>query len=258
MPITDYKVTDAERNAVYVQAQADTLSGTAAQNKAVFDAYPELVRDNLDGLCDFLANMTFSHTVDTAAATASKTAIAYFIPVGAIVEISFTNGNTSAAPTIAIDGVTHTITGMPTVAKMADSSKVTYRFRKASSSLVFLADPDYVCEYGTTSTFKWKRWASGESELRSVSNSASGVLTMEEVPSTTFYKSTEVTLTLPTGIFNNTSFAAHLTPDTESYILGVYPQYSSSTSTSLKYIVVKGGASTAQVSFRVRIDGTWK
>lgn len=162
MPITDYKVTDAERNVVYVQAQADTLSGTAAQNKAVFDAYPELVRDNLDGLCDFLANMSFTHTVDTAAATASKTAISYFIPVGAIVEIIFTNGNTSATPTIAIDGVLHTISGMPTVAKLSNSENQTYRFRKASTSLVLLAYPDYVCEYGTDGEWKYARYASGK------------------------------------------------------------------------------------------------
>ena len=164
MPITDYKVTDIERDAVRMEGKADPLTGTLAQNQAEFDEYPELIRDNLDGLCDFIATMPISYTSSAAASTANKGAITGFVPLGAIVEISMTNGNTAVSPTISIDGVTHTITGMPTVAQVQANSTQTYRFVKTgASALTFTKNPDYICEYGThTDGWVYERKASGK------------------------------------------------------------------------------------------------
>lgn len=166
MPITDYKVTDLERDAVYVQSQNDTLSGTAAQNKAVFDAYPELIRDNLDGLCDFISEFTFSHTVTVAAGTNAKTpTITTFVPIGAVIELIFNEGNTAASPTISIDGVTHSISGLPTTAKVSTSTNQTYRVKKTGAdTLVFIRYPDYICEYGTSSSWVYERYAGGNAK----------------------------------------------------------------------------------------------
>lgn len=43
MASQDYIITQQEINAVHVAAQPDRLRGTAAQNKAVFDAYSDLI-----------------------------------------------------------------------------------------------------------------------------------------------------------------------------------------------------------------------
>lgn len=187
MPITDYKVTDVERDAVYVQAQSDVLSGTAAQNKAVFDAYPELIRDNLDGLCDYVSSFTFSHTVTASASTNAKTPeITTFVPLGAIVDLIFTSGNTASSPTIAIDGVTHNISGLPTVAKLTDSGSQTYKVKRTGeTTLTFLDKPDYVCERGAVGTLSggwyYERMAGGNAKcwcnhnIGSVTLSASSI-----------------------------------------------------------------------------------
>lgn len=163
MPITDYKVTDIERDAVRMEGKADPLNGTLAQNQAEFDEYPELVRDNLDGLCDYLATMSISYGSSAAAATANKGAMTGFVPLGAIIELSMTNGNTSANPTLSIDGVTHTITGMPTVAQVQANSTQIYRLVKTgATALTYTTVPDYIIEYGTrASGFKYKYYASG-------------------------------------------------------------------------------------------------
>ena len=258
MPITDYKITDLERNAVRMEGKEDPFTGTLAQNQAEFDAYPELIRDNPDGLCDFMANIVVSHTVDTAAATAAKTAITGYVPLDSIIEIQFTNGNTSASPTISIDGTVHTITGMPTTAKMASSTNQTYRFRKASSSLVFLAYPDYVCEYGAVDTFRYARYASGRSELFSTSSTSTGTLTMSQISTSAIYGSAEMSLTLPTGVFNSAGYSANINIYSSSYVVGINPQYDTCTATALKYVVLKGGSSSSAVSFRVHLIGTWK
>ena len=52
MAIDDYKVTNAEVQAAHVQAAPNTLTGTAQENKAVFDGYPELLKDKHNGLID--------------------------------------------------------------------------------------------------------------------------------------------------------------------------------------------------------------
>jgi len=54
MAIDDYKVTNAEVQAAHVQAAPNTLTGTAQENKAVFDGYPELLKDKHNGLIDEL------------------------------------------------------------------------------------------------------------------------------------------------------------------------------------------------------------
>jgi len=183
MPITDYKVTDIERDAVRMQGKADPLQGTLAQNQAEFDEYPELVRDNLDGLCDFIATMPIAYLSSAAAATANKGAISGFVPLGAILEISMTNGNTSANPTISIDGVTHTFTNMPTTAQVQANSTQTYRFVKTGATvLTFTKNPDYISEYGTNSDgFPYTRYASGRYDYGVVYNpvitAASGTIT---------------------------------------------------------------------------------
>lgn len=167
MPITDYKVTDIERDAVRMEGKADPLSGTLAQNQAEFDEYAELVRDNLDGLCDYIATMPIAYLSSAAAATANKGAITGFVPLGAILEISMTNGNTSASPTVSIDGATHTFTNMPTVAQVQANSTQTYRFVKTgATALTFTKNPDYICEYGTrASGHNYKLYASGFGNL---------------------------------------------------------------------------------------------
>ena len=56
MAISDYTITDAQINAAHVAAQPTVLQGTAAQNKAVFDNYPELIKDHFNGLITELSN----------------------------------------------------------------------------------------------------------------------------------------------------------------------------------------------------------
>lgn len=50
--ITDKKITDGQRNAVWVQHQQDRLTGTPQQNKAVFDEYSELIREHFNEAMD--------------------------------------------------------------------------------------------------------------------------------------------------------------------------------------------------------------
>ena len=55
MALIDSKITDAEIAAAGVQSQPNKLTGTAAQNKAVFDALVKnLVKGKLNGLIDAL------------------------------------------------------------------------------------------------------------------------------------------------------------------------------------------------------------
>lgn len=166
MPITDYKVTDIERDAVKMEGKADPLMGTLAQNQAEFDEYPELVRDNLDGLCDYIATMPISYASSAAAATANKGSISGFVPLGAIIEISMINGNTAVSPTVSIDGVSHSITGMPVTAQIQANSTQTYRLVKTgATALTFTKNPDYVCEYGTNANgYPYRTWASGQTD----------------------------------------------------------------------------------------------
>ena len=57
MPITDYKVTDADISSQGVSAAPDTLTGTAAENKTVFDRLPSyVVKKSLNPLIDALSS----------------------------------------------------------------------------------------------------------------------------------------------------------------------------------------------------------
>ena len=54
MAITDYKITNADVQAVHVEAQPTVLRGSAQQNKQVFDAYGDMVTTHFNDLCDYL------------------------------------------------------------------------------------------------------------------------------------------------------------------------------------------------------------
>jgi hypothetical protein len=60
---TDYKISTAEKNAVHVEAQPTILQGSPQQNKHAFDAYPDLLMEKHNSLCDFIASDT-SATID--------------------------------------------------------------------------------------------------------------------------------------------------------------------------------------------------
>ena len=51
---TDYKISDAEKNAAHVEAQPTILQGSPQQNKHAFDAYPDLLMEKHNGLCEFI------------------------------------------------------------------------------------------------------------------------------------------------------------------------------------------------------------
>lgn len=55
MSIKDLEITDQNVQSVYVQSQPDRLTGTAQQNKAVFDALPQLIRQRFNELLEALA-----------------------------------------------------------------------------------------------------------------------------------------------------------------------------------------------------------
>lgn len=50
--------TDINAVAVSVAVVGDKLSGTVLQNKEVFDAYPEMVKDHFNDLCDYVNEQT--------------------------------------------------------------------------------------------------------------------------------------------------------------------------------------------------------
>lgn len=55
MSIKDLTITDQNVQSTYVQSQPDRLTGTAQQNKAVFDAFPQLIRQRFNALLEALA-----------------------------------------------------------------------------------------------------------------------------------------------------------------------------------------------------------
>lgn len=63
MSTTNYKVSQAQINARHVQAAADELTGTTAQNKAVFDNLPEYIAEVYNTLCDYLEDKVVSEQV---------------------------------------------------------------------------------------------------------------------------------------------------------------------------------------------------
>ena len=56
MALDEYKITDADTNAVAVSVAVtgDRLSGTVLQNKQVFDAYPNMIKTKFNNLCDYV------------------------------------------------------------------------------------------------------------------------------------------------------------------------------------------------------------
>lgn len=54
MSITDYKITATDIARVSVTSQPDTLTGTATQNKKVFDNYPEMIKEHFNNALDYL------------------------------------------------------------------------------------------------------------------------------------------------------------------------------------------------------------
>ena len=58
MAMDSYKITNAERDAVHVEAQPTRLVGTILQNKQVFDKYPDLIKDKHNALCEYVGSYT--------------------------------------------------------------------------------------------------------------------------------------------------------------------------------------------------------
>ena len=56
MSIKDLTITDQNVQSTYVQSQPDRLTGTAQQNKAVFDAFPQLIRQRFNELIALLTD----------------------------------------------------------------------------------------------------------------------------------------------------------------------------------------------------------
>lgn len=56
MAIADIKIKQTDINQVAVSSAVvgDRLSGTVLQNKQVFDAYPSMVKDHFNELCDYV------------------------------------------------------------------------------------------------------------------------------------------------------------------------------------------------------------
>ena len=56
-PIAEIKIkdTDIDAVAVAIKVAGDRLSGTVLQNKQVFDAYPAMVGEHLNDLCDYVS-----------------------------------------------------------------------------------------------------------------------------------------------------------------------------------------------------------
>ena len=55
--------TDINAVAVSVVVANDRLSGTVLQNKQVFDAYPAMVKDHFNDLCEYVSEQTPSGDV---------------------------------------------------------------------------------------------------------------------------------------------------------------------------------------------------
>lgn len=55
MAISDYKIRPADVSAVNVESANDVLSGTAQQNKQVFDKYSDMIVDKFNAFIDFFA-----------------------------------------------------------------------------------------------------------------------------------------------------------------------------------------------------------
>lgn len=202
---------------------------------------------------------TYRFISTAAAATDDKGTFAGYIHNDALIDIAFSNGNTATSPTITIGGVVYTISGMPTVAKLSTSTYQSYKFRKLSeNTLTFITYPDYTTEYGTSGDFKYERRASGMARLYMTASNSTGTLTMTQISTSQAWVSQDLSLALPTGLFNNAGYTALMTIYSRSYVISLNTLYDTSTANALSYCVIKNGSSTSAVSFRATIDGTWK
>ena len=118
MSFNDCKISESEIQTTGVQAQADTLTGSAADNKLVFDALPTLVIQKLNSLIDQMQQMSAAGQVGSepfSGITATNTqdaleqlktmidgVVAGIIPGGSITDdmlqgpVSFEKGGTGA------------------------------------------------------------------------------------------------------------------------------------------------------------------
>lgn len=58
MAIEDYKILPADIQAVHVEAQPTVLTGSAQDNKKVFDKYSDMIVEHFNDLIDELADNT--------------------------------------------------------------------------------------------------------------------------------------------------------------------------------------------------------
>lgn len=75
-PMSEIQIdqTDIDAVAVSVAVNSDRLSGTVLQNKQVFDAFPQMVADHFNDLCDYVSEQMPSGDVGL---TYTATEIAY-------------------------------------------------------------------------------------------------------------------------------------------------------------------------------------
>lgn len=257
MAITDYKVT-ATPLTVGVGSAADSLTGSSpaeiAANKAIFDAYPDAIKEKHDDLIDYLDTMPMSFQSTAAASTANKGSFSGWVPIGGIVNLSMENGNTAENPTITIDGVSHTITNMPKIAMVSTSVAQVYRLKKTSSNtLIYINLPEYVCEYGTSGAgWIYERRSSGRAscyitrQAGSQTFSASGGV----------YVSPDITANFPSGLFNAIPVMTGSAVIATSSVAWISDQ--SPTQASGIYAIVKTTSASADLYHTVKYEGTWR
>ena len=121
------KITNAEIQAAHVQAAPDTLTGTAAQNKSVFDALPELICEKYN---DIVTKLTSSEDGSSGADQIAVTAITGLVgtTVQAILESlkEALNGQATDIGSCIVDWVMDYDTGDVTVTKF-DGTEVVYQ-----------------------------------------------------------------------------------------------------------------------------------
>ena len=257
MAITDYKVT-ATPLTVGVGSAGDLLTGSTpaelAANKAIFDAFPDAIKTEHDDLIDYIDVKPLSFESTVAAATANKGSFSGWVPTGAIIDLIMTNGNTAAAPTITIDSVAYTISGMPTVAKMSTSTAQAYKLKKTGAdTLVFVSLPDYVCEYGTSGEWKYERRSNGKclswGKITGISITSSG-----SFGSGGLYLHNG-TFSFPSGLFNvdPEPFCSY----SLSTVTGGIFVYSTSASAGGVQLL-RSNATATTIGVPIHVIGTWR
>ena len=256
MPITDYKITDIERNAVAVENQApDVLPDDADTGKAFFDAYPDKIRAEHDDMIDYLNAFTLAYSSTADAALVSKGTFDGFVPMGAVINLYLPNGNTADDPTITIDGITYSITGIPS----KTSTKMFLRLKKTdASTLAFYSDDEYVYTRGvitTADSTNWyvERYTSGK--RRMVCRRVLSFRGSDEFGSTGLYQQTG-TIYCPLSGLEPTNFhptgGIVYTPTTTA--IGSHVYFDGS---AYKFGVQIARTSTAGVSYAIVIDAVY-